>query len=109
MSEDTMIEKLVVTPIWKGALIAAACGLLSHIFTDPKHALGAAAAYGVLTLFFWYPAKAVLITLNTILTWKSRYPGEPMFRAGGLTEYDQERCRRTGEAMADALRKHDRK
>lgn len=52
----------------------------------------------------WYTIKAVFITAGTIKNWDKTNPGEPMFRAGGLTEYDQEKCRQTGQAVAEAIR-----
>jgi len=52
----------------------------------------------------WYTLKAVFITSCTVKNWDRDHPGEPMFRAGGLTEYDQEQCRQTGRAVAEAIR-----
>lgn len=56
----------------------------------------------------WYSAKALLITGSTIANWDKTNPGEPMFRVGGLTEYDKEKCRQTGQAVVDAIKKSRR-
>lgn len=67
-------------------------------------------AMGLLTAagggMVWYSIKALLITGNTIATWKQTHPGEPMFHAGGLTEYDSELARRIGEASEAARRRN---
>lgn len=56
----------------------------------------------------WYAVKAILITGNTIATWKQTHPGEPIFKAGGLTEYDREFARQVGEAAEGARRRNER-
>lgn len=53
----------------------------------------------------WYTLKAIFIAGSTVKNWDRDHPGEPMFRAGGLTEYDAEKCRQTGAAVAEAIRK----
>lgn len=53
----------------------------------------------------WYTLKAIFITGSTVANWDRDHPGEPMFRAGGLTQYDQDYAEAVGKAAADAIRK----
>lgn len=55
----------------------------------------------------WYSLKAVLITGSTVKNWERDHPGEPMFRAGGLTEYDQDYAEAVGKAAAEAIRRQN--
>jgi hypothetical protein len=61
--------------------------------------------------FFWYVAKSLLTCGDTIATMRAN--GEPLFKCGDvLTEYDETRARRTGQAAGEAIareiRRHDR-
>ncbi|OHB59765.1 MAG: hypothetical protein A2Y12_03535 [Planctomycetes bacterium GWF2_42_9] len=51
----------------------------------------------------WYTLKAIFITGSTVRNWDKTNPGEPMFRAGGLTEYDQDYAEAVGKAAAEAI------
>lgn len=54
----------------------------------------------------WYTAKAVLITAGTVK--RSIETGEPLIKAGGLTEYDTEFARQVGEAAEAARRRNEK-
>lgn len=61
----------------------------------------------------WFFFKAIFVTANTAANWHVTNPGEPMFKWGdSLTEYDDTRARRTGQAAGEAiareLRRHER-
>lgn len=55
----------------------------------------------------WYACKAVFITAGTVRNWDRDHPGEPMFKAGGLTQYDQDYAEAVGKAAADAIRRQN--
>jgi len=55
----------------------------------------------------WYSAKALLITGTTIANWDRDHPGEPMFKTGGLTQYDQDYAEAIGKAAAEAIRRQN--
>jgi len=54
---------------------------------------------------FWYAGKAVLITGGTVK--RCIETGEPMIKAGGLTEYDTEFAKQIGEAAEAARRRNE--
>jgi hypothetical protein len=64
-----------------------------------------------LFLCFWfvlcmgyYVIKSILITADTIIHWEERHPGEPMFKAGGLTEYDRTYAETIGKSVAEEMK-----
>lgn len=60
-------------------------------------------AFCLLGAFIWYPCKALLICGDTASTMIAR--GEPLIKAGGVTEYDRNKARITGEYMAEAMKR----
>lgn len=85
---------------------AGAFGAVANLVNGPlpKNPLGAALAGAGLVLLVWYPIKATFICCETATRFKKE--GRPLFEAGGLTEYDSEKCRRIGEATAKAIREN---
>lgn len=53
--------------------------------------------------FLWYSIKSVVVTSQTVIRMKAA--GEPIFQAGGLTEYDSEFARQVGEAAGKASKR----
>lgn len=49
----------------------------------------------------WYGLKALFITGSTVKNWDKTNPGEPMFSAGGLTEYDSAFAQRIGKSAGE--------
>ncbi len=91
-------------------LYLAAAGAFLDVFVAPPHDIAASLLSTMFTVSFlgtlaWYAIKAVCITSGTVANWERDHPGEPRFKAGGLTEYDEEKCRQTGSAVAEAIKK----
>ena len=82
---------------------SACIGVVMNFFYGPKfEPVSAACLFGGLVGGLWSVGKAFLITGNTISTMRAN--GEPLFKAGGLTEYDSEMTRRIAEEIVKAQR-----
>ncbi len=91
-------------------LYLAAMGAFLDVFIAPPHNIAASLLSTMFTVAFlgtlvWYAIKAVCITSSTVANWERDHPGEPRLKSGGLTEYDEEKCRQTGQAVAEAIKK----
>jgi hypothetical protein len=61
--------------------------------------------YWFLLCMGYYVIKSILITADTIIHWDERHPGEPMFKAGGLTEYDRTYAETIGKSVAEEMKR----
>ena len=99
-----MIKRFVEYPLSHCFILGLGLGIFGKNPNNESPLIIAMMVTTVLGLA-WYACKAVFITAGTVKNWDKTNPGEPMFKVGGLTEYDQEQCRQTGQAVADAIRK----
>jgi len=92
-------------PITHFFVIGFVLGILGK---NPDKSFEIAGVSALLGGLFWYTAKAFLVTGHTVKNWDKLYPGEPMFKSGGLTEYDREFARQVGESAEKARRRYER-